>query len=119
MKTYGVDQHGDKDGSGNLRAVFGIFDAADHLVVVAPEQQAHDGQDDDGEDGDDDAAGGAESQLARLPPAQFGCRRLFFLPVSLSLPSTYQDHACIAPTSGFMMKMVSETVGWAWYDGAW
>ena len=68
-------------------------------MVVAPEQQAQDGQDKDGEDGDDDAG------LLALNTSG--------IKIPSPSPRTHQDHACTAPTSGFMMKMVSETGGCA------
>jgi len=50
-----VDENGNEDSSSDLGPVGRVILAADELVVVAPEQQAEDGQDDDGEQGDDDA----------------------------------------------------------------
>lgn len=53
--THNVDKHGDKDSARDSRAVLGVLDAADKLLVVVFERPAEDGQDDDGEDGDDEA----------------------------------------------------------------
>lgn len=48
-KTYGVDDNGDEDGSGDPRAVVRVFFGAYELVMVRPEEKAEGTEDEDGE----------------------------------------------------------------------
>lgn len=93
--TYDIDEDGDEDGARDLASDLGVrvLGAAEELVVAAAEQGADDGEDEDRKGRDDHAV--AEMPLVsrmsweRRPGSTDG--------------ATYQDHACMEPTTGFMM----------------
>src|SRR3569833_477569 len=101
--TNSIDKNSNEDGSRHLGPVLWILDAADKLVVIILEQKTESPEDDDGEHGDDHAVRGKKTrQPSDLEPsrAQLAPRS------SDGAKATYQDHACMALTSGFIVGNV-------------